>query len=149
MKKIFLMFVAGAVLFAGLVYGGKYDEVFPLMDEMVKGFDKFVNALEKAGSSDAVASALNGYSDFMTKISPKIKELSQKFPELDKDENTPEELKPFKDKMDKLSQKLAGLFAKIQQYLQDPVVEKAYERWSETMKLFDDQAENEDDKEEE
>ncbi|HUU05893.1 MAG TPA: hypothetical protein VMZ49_08460 [Patescibacteria group bacterium] len=149
MKKIFLMFVAGAVLFAGLVYGGKYDEVLPLMDEMVKGFEQFVNALEKAGSADAVAAALNGYSDFMTKISPKIKELSQKFPELDKDENTPEELKPFKDKMDKLSQKLAGLFAKIQQYLQDPVVEKAYKRWNETMKLFDDQAENEDDKEEE
>ena len=149
MKKIFLMFVAGAVLFAGLVYGGKYDEVLPLMDEMVKGFEQFVNALEKAGSADAVAAALNGYSDFMTKISPKIKELSQKFPELDKDENTPEELKPFKDKMDKLSQKLAGLFAKIQQYLQDPVVEKAYKRWNETMKLFDDQAEDEDDKEEE
>ncbi|TFG76183.1 MAG: hypothetical protein E4H23_09880 [Chrysiogenales bacterium] len=148
MKKIFLMFVAGAVLFAGLVYGGKYDEVLPLMDEMVKGFEQFVNALEKAGSADAVAAALNGYSDFMIKISPKIKELSKKFPELDKDENTPEELKPFKDKTDKLSQKLAGLFAKIQQYLQDPVVEKAYKRWNETMKLFDDQAENEDDKEE-
>ncbi len=145
MKKIFLMFVAGAVLFAGLVYGGKYEEAVPLMDEMAKGFGQFVNALEKAGSADAVAAALNGYSDCITKISPKIEELFQKFPELKKDESTPEELKPFKDKMDKLSQKLAGLLAKMQQYMQAPVVEKAYKRWTETMQLFDDQAENEDD----
>jgi len=143
-----LMFVAGAFLFTGFVYGGKYDEVIPLMEKMVKGFEQFVTALEKAGSADAVAAALNGYSDFMIKISPEIKELSQKFPELDNDENNPEELKPFKDKMDKLSQKLAGLFAKIQEYLQDPVVEKAYKRWNETMKLVDGQAENEDDEEE-
>jgi hypothetical protein len=145
MKKILLMFVLGTFLFAGLVYGGKYDEVVPLMDKMVKGLEKFVNDLEKAGSATAVAAALDSYSDFMIKISPKVKELSQKFPELDNEENTPEELKPFKETMDKLTQKLAGLYAKIQQYLKDPIVEKAYKRWNEVLKLFDDEAENEDD----
>jgi len=147
MKKILLMLVLGAFLFAGLVYGGKYHEVVPVMDKMVKGLEKFVNELEKAGSAAAVAAALDGYSDFMIKISPKLKELSKKFPELEKDENTPEELKPFKEKMDKLTIKLAGLYAKINQYLKDPVVEKAFKRWNETMKTFDDESENEDDKE--
>jgi hypothetical protein len=33
----------------------------------------------------------------MIKIGPQLKELSKKFPELDKEENTPEELKPFKE----------------------------------------------------
>jgi len=145
MKKILLMFVLGTFLFAGLVYGGKYDEVVSLMDKMVKGLEKFVNDLEKAGSAAAVAAALDSYSDFMIKISPKVKELSQKFPELDNEENTPEELKPSKETMDKLTQKLAGLYAKIQQYLKDPIVEKAYKRWNEVLKLFDDEAENEDD----
>ena len=148
MKKILLMLVLGAFMFAGLVYGGKYYEVVPVMDKMVKGLEKFVNELEKAGSAAAVAAALDGYSDFMIKINPKLKELSKKFPELEKDENTPEELKPFNEKMDKLTIKLAGLYAKINQYLKDPVVEKAFKRWNETMKTFDDESENEDDKEE-
>jgi hypothetical protein len=147
MKKILLMLVLGAFLFAGLVYGGKYDEVIPFMDKMVKRFEKFVDDLEKAGSAAAVAAALDGYSDFIIKIGPKLKELSKKFPELDKEENTPEELKPFKEKMDKLTIKMAGLYAKIQQYLKDPVVEKAFKRWNQTLKTLDDEAENEDDKE--
>ncbi|NIM17173.1 MAG: hypothetical protein GTO45_27655 [Candidatus Aminicenantes bacterium] len=148
MKKIFLMLVLGAFLFAGLVYGGKYGEVVPFMDKMVKGLEKFVNDLEKAGSAAAVAAALDGYSDFMIKIGPKLKELSKKYPELDKEENTPEELKPFKEQMDKLTIKMAGLYAKINQYMKDPVVEKAFKRWNEVMKTFDDESENEDDKEE-
>lgn len=148
MKKILLMLVLGVFLFTGSVYGGKYDEVVPLMDKVVKGLEKFVNDLEKAGSAAAVAAALDSYSDFMIKIGPKLKELSKKYPELDKEENTPEELKPFKEKIDKLTIKLAGLYAKINQYMKDPVVEKAFKRWDEVMKTLDDESENEDDKEE-
>jgi len=147
MKKILLMFVIGAFLFTGLVYGGKYDEVLPLMDKMVNGLEKFINDLEKSDSATAVAAALDSYSDFMIKISPDLKKLSKKFPELEKEENTPEELKPFKEKIDKLTVKMAGLYAKIQQYMKDPVVEKAFKRWNETLKILDDEAENEDDEE--
>jgi hypothetical protein len=147
MKKILLIFVVGAFLFTGSVYGGKYDEVLPVMDKMIKGFEQFVINLEKADSAAAVAGALDGYSDFMVKIGPQLKELSQKFPELDNDENTPVELKPFQEKMEQLAQKLAGLFTKIQQYMKDPVVEQAFKRFNETMKILDDKAENEDEEE--
>jgi hypothetical protein len=148
MKKILLMLVLGAFLFTGLVYGGKYDEIVPLMDKMVKNLEKFINDLEKAGNAAAVAAALDGYSDFMIKIGPKLKELSKKYPELDKEENTPEKLKPFEEKMDKLTIKLAGLYAKIQQYMKDPAVEKAFKRWEEVMKTFDDESEDENEKKE-
>jgi hypothetical protein len=143
MKKVCLAMVLVVFMFSGFIYGGKYGEAVPLVNEMLKTFETFIHRLDKAESGKAVAECLDNYSNVIRKIGPKLKKLMEKYPELKDEKFHPEELKPQLAKIEKLSSRLVGLFGKIQKYVDDPAVQPAYKHWMETMKIMDDSSEKE------
>lgn len=137
MKKLVL--VAGALLLLSgvAVYGGGvYSEVKPLMEKMAMSLEKFITGLEKADNADDVVAALDNYSKEILNLVPKMKELINKYPELKElkeEETPPEELKPVMKKMEELGKRMFGVFAKVQQYTNEPKVKEAQKRWHKAM----------------
>lgn len=148
MKKIILAVVVVLFVFGSFVYGGKYDEAKPLLDEMIKATTAFIAAMEKAGDAKGVSAALDDNTAAMQKIGPKVKKLLAKYPELKDEKTHPEALKTRLKKMDDLTKKMIGALMKIGQYKDDSAVKDSLKRWEETMKLLDDAGENEEDEEE-
>ena len=134
-----LTLLAGSAVYAG----GKYADAKPLLEEMLKGFEKFVSGLEKAENADAVAAVLDAHTKATLAIAPKVKEIMKKYPELKDEKTHPEELKPLLAKMDELTKKLMGLFGKLGQYAKDPKVQDVMKRWENAMKSLDDKEEKE------
>ena len=114
---------------------GKYAEVGPVMDNFIGANEKFVEALDKAGSADEVAAALDAVSATMTELAPKMKAIGEKFPEFKTQENPPAELKPFMDRIEAIMGKLMGAMGKAAPFLQDPKVVAAQERYNAAMAL--------------
>jgi cell division protein FtsB len=84
MKKLILFATVVVFLFSLTACGGggKYADAKRLMEKQVQLFEDFINALDKAGSANDVAAALNDFSDEMQKMVPQMKELQEKYPEL-------------------------------------------------------------------
>lgn len=131
MKKLFSVLVVGLLLIAfGCGGGGKYADAKKVMQDSIDTMETFANALEKADSADAVAAAMNDFSDGMEKIIPKLKEMMEKYSELKDPGKTPEDLKEIMGKMTAVQAKMGQVQSKIQQYASDPKVQAA------TMKLM-------------
>ena len=135
------MVCLGIWTLTGLCGGGKYSDAKPIIEEMAVSLEKFVLGLEKASDANAVAAALDAYSDVIVKLAPKAKAVMEKYPELKEETMHPEELKPLLTRMDDLAKRLAGLFGKIGQYSEDPKVKAALERWEKTMAMLDEEEE--------
>jgi len=122
--------VGGADSYAAL---GKYAEVGPVLDKFITANEDFVAALEKADSADAVASAMNAVTDKMADLAPKMKAIGEKFPEFQKSDEPPAELKPFNDRLEAMMGKMMGAMQKIAPYMQDPKVLAAQEKYNQVM----------------
>jgi len=132
MKKMILFVAVIAPLFWACG-GGKYAEPQAVMTDMVQVYEGFITGMEKAGSADDVVKAIEGFSDGMQKFMPKMKELSQKYPELMNTKAAPAELKPLMDKMEELSKRMMGSMGKIMQYATDPKVIAAQQKMTAAM----------------
>lgn len=134
MKRFVLFVVMVLFLFGMTVFGGgKYAEVKPFLEKMAASLGKFITDLEKAENADAVAAALDAYTEVMKKLAPKMKVLMEKYPELKDETKRPEELKPMIKKMEELGMKMMGVAGKIQQFAADPKVMEANKRFMEVM----------------
>lgn len=134
MKKLFSVLVVGLLLIAfACGGGGKYADVKKVMQDNIDATEKFANSLEKADSADDVAAAINDYSDSMEKFIPKMKELQEKYSELNDPGKMPEDLKEIMEKMTALQTRMQGARAKIQQYGTDPKVQAASMKLMEVM----------------
>ncbi len=135
--------MARKVIFSGLFFfimtamvcysGGKYDDAVKVNDEFFGIMEKFVNTLEKADSADSVAKAMNGFADGIDLITPKMKKVLEKHPELKDQKTIPEELKALQKKGEALQKKFSQSFMKAMQYGQDAKVQKAQQRISNAM----------------
>ncbi|MBN1270836.1 MAG: hypothetical protein JXB26_01065 [Candidatus Aminicenantes bacterium] len=137
MKK-WVFFLTLVVFVFGLTAcgGGKYADAKKLMEKQVQVFENFVNGLDKAENAEAVAAALNNFSDEMKSMVPQMKAIQEKYPELDNaaDEDIPAELKPLIEKLEKeIMPKFMSAMMKIGQYADDPVVKEANEKFQQTM----------------
>ena len=112
---------------------GKYAEVGPVMDEYIGATEKFVADLEKAGSADSVAAALEAAAATMGKLAPQMKAIGEKFPEFKTQDNPPAELKPFMDRIEAVFGRVMGAMGKIGPYMQDPKVVAAQEKYQAAM----------------
>ena len=140
MRKL-VIFILLVTVGSGLsIYSaGKYVHLKPIIKDMVDSLEIFILGMEKAENADAVAAALDKYSEATLKIAPKVKEMMKKYPELKNETNRPKELKPLMDKSDELAKKLIGLFGKISKYAKNPKVKAANERWQKAMASLDDE----------
>lgn len=116
----------------------KYADAKPLIKEMIKVLEKFVVSLEKADNGAAIVAALDSHTKGMTKLTPGIKEMYKKYPEMKKnDVDLPDSMKHLDKKMKELTKKFVKLYSKIRKYGEDPKVKTAMERWQKAMMAMD------------
>lgn len=108
--------------------GNKYADSIEVNQKFVQLMEDYVNTLETASSADQVAKAMNKFADGVEVLAPKIKALTEKYPELRDPENLPEALKASQEKAEELGKKMAGSFMKIMPFMRDPGVQAAQKR---------------------
>ncbi len=114
--------------------GGKYAEAKKAVAKSNKALEGFLGKMDKADNAKDVAAVLTGFTSEMEKIVPELKKLEEKYPELKGSQGVPEELGEEGKKMMELWGKFASVMMKIQQYGDDPEVQKAQEKLEDIMK---------------
>ncbi|HDP79959.1 MAG TPA: hypothetical protein ENN21_03855 [Spirochaetes bacterium] len=128
-------------LFCG-AKGGKYSDVADVMESMIKAQESYISSLSKVNSPAEMAAAVNGFTDTLEKLAPKMIELQKKYPELEKDENLPAELKALEDRMERNFESMADasksdVIKKTMAYFSDAEVQKAFARMQKVMMSLD------------
>ena len=113
--------------------GGKYDDAVSLNGEFVEVMGDYVEDLDKADSAKTVAAAMNNFADKMEDLGPRLKEMAQKYPELNDPKNLPDELRASQKKSEELGRQMAGSMMKMMQFMTSPEVQAAQQRMSQAM----------------
>jgi hypothetical protein len=108
--------------------GGKYADAKKVIAKSNKVLEGFLGEMDKADNAEAVAAAITGFTNEMEKIAPEMKKLEEKHPELKGSQGIPPELGEEGKKMMELWGKFASVMMKIQQFADDPEVQKAQEK---------------------
>jgi soluble cytochrome b562 len=135
MKKLFPVVLIFALILSFVACGGGNNPK-AVMQQGVDALSDMVNALEKADSADAIADALNNYSDTMEKLAPKLKKITEDNPELknmNKGGKVPDEYKDLQEQGKTLGMRMMSAFQKIAKYAQDPKVAEANKRFQTAM----------------
>ncbi|MGB3862395.1 MAG: hypothetical protein WA915_09940 [Candidatus Aminicenantaceae bacterium] len=114
--------------------GGKYADAKKVVAKSNKVLEGFLGKMDKVDNAKDVAAALTGFTSEMEKIVPELKKLEEKYPDLRGSQGVPEELGEEGKKMMELWGKFASVMMKIQEYGDDPEVQKAQEKFEDIMK---------------
>ncbi len=134
MKKVILILTVAVIIMGLSACGGdKYAEAKKLMNQYADATEAYVADLEKVASADDAANALNKYADEMEKLGPKMKALGEKFPELKNQKEPPAEMKAEIDRIGAAMQKMIPAMQKAGQYMMDPKVQEAQQRFTKAM----------------
>ena len=120
-----VVFAVGTIACGG---GGKYADAKNVIAKSNKVLEGFLEKMDTVDNAKDVAAAINDFTDEMEKFVPEMKELEKKYPELGGGQSVPEELGEEGKKMMELWGKFGSIMMKIQQYADDPEVEKAQKR---------------------
>jgi len=117
----------GVVMLALLVIacGGKYDEVESTLNDYADAMEDYIGRMEKADSAEAVAKAMQGYTEKVIALTPRLQEMNRNFPELATDKDAPEELETVSRRLAELGTKLQPAIMKTMPYMMDPQVQQA------------------------
>jgi hypothetical protein len=121
-----------AVTFTLTGCADKYADVKKSQSEFVKITNAYVADLDKVSSAKSAAKAMNNYADQLEKLMPKMKQLSEKYPEI-KDSKVPSELMEMEKETEAAAFKMAGSFMKLMPYMNDPKVMEAQKRIASVM----------------
>jgi len=133
-KRFFSAIFVFALLFLAVGCGGnRYGDCVKLNEKFVQLMQDYVGSLEKATSAKTVAEAMNRFADGMRVLGPKLKEMTEKYPELKDKNNQPEALKASREKAEEVGKRMAGSFMKIMPYMRDPQVQAAQKRVAKAM----------------
>jgi len=139
MKTSKWMVILCAIIFiAGFIAcgGGKYGDAKKIIAKSNKVVEDFIGKMDKAGNEKEVAAALKGFTKAMKEITPEMKKLQEKYPDLAKSQNIPPELGEEGKKMMEVWTKMASVMMKIQEYADDPEVQAAQEEFQNVMRGF-------------
>jgi hypothetical protein len=134
-KSLLIPFVCALaipLLMAGC--GGKYADAKKVNNEYIELMQRYIDDLDKTENAKQAADAIRRFADGMEKLWPRMRELSEKYPELKDTNNPPEELMETQAKAQEMGKKMAGAMMKIMPYLSDPEVREAQKRLQEAMK---------------
>ena len=115
----------------------KYAAVKDTLTKYVSLLETCAKDVEAATEPAAIAAALNTMNDGMQSVAPKIKSLSQEYPELNDPGNIPADLKPFMEKMDAVHPVMMKAMEKANTFATDPAVQTALGRFAEIQKLME------------
>lgn len=113
--------------------GGKYAQAKSLINRQIAVMESYANAMEKAGSAQEVAAALNAYAAGQKDLIPAMKKFQEQFPEMKDQAEPPAELKAEMEKMQQVMGRIMSASMKAAQYMQDPVVQEAQKKLGEAM----------------
>jgi predicted nuclease with TOPRIM domain len=135
MKKMMLVLFLTLLTMSFLIIGcgGKYSEAEKMNKEYIALLEDYVADIDKADNAKNVAKAMNRFADGMEELMPKIRKLSEKYPELKDRSNPPEELKETQKKAEEIGQKMAGSMIKLMPYMMAPEVLNAQKRLAAAM----------------
>ena len=126
-----LLVLAVALLISGC--GGKYADAKKVNKEYMEVVQRYIDDLGKAEEAKDAAKAINRFADGMEELWPKMKALSEKYPELKDRNNPPEELKEMQAQAQEMGKKMGNSMMKVMPYMTDPEVQKAQKRLQEVM----------------
>lgn len=132
--------ICGTMLATALVTlfacGGKYGDAEKVYTEFADAIEAYIQALERSNDADAVAKAINVFADDLNELTPRMKEIISKYPELKEPKNLPEKLRHAKERSDQAAQRMGGTFMKATAYMGDDKVKAAFERLGQAMTLM-------------
>jgi len=137
MKKLFSLLVVGLFLLA-YACGGGGDDPKSVMKDFFNVMEDFYANVDKADNADDIVAAIDKFSEGMQEITPRLKKLEEKYPELKnmKEGNLPPEFKEFEEKMKEIGPKMMGLMGKFMKYANDPKVQAAQKKMMEAMQAL-------------
>ena len=124
--------LAASLLIAGCT-GSKYADAKKVNKQYMALIQGYIDDLDKTENAQDAAKAINRFADGMQDLWPKMKALSEKYPELKDRDNVPEELKEMQTEAEEVGKKMGSAMMKLMPYMQDPEVQKAQKRLQETM----------------
>ncbi len=135
MKKNILIFLSSLMfLFVGC--SEKYSDAVEVNQDFIAVMNNYIDNLEKADSAKKIAGAMDEFADAMTKIGPRLKAVSEKYPELKDENNQPEVFKKIQKESEEMQKRFSTSFMKTMQYMQDPAVQKAHQRIAAAMQAM-------------
>jgi hypothetical protein len=114
----------------------KYKDAISVHAAFADAMVAYFNQMEKANNAQAVADALDTFAAKVEKIAPRMKEMSEKYPELKDPKNQPKALKAIRKRTADVGKKMGDLMMKIMQYRDDPKVKAAQMRVQKAMGLM-------------
>ena len=130
MKKMIIVLFLSLLTMSFLIIGcsAKYSDAEKVSEEYIDLMEGYIADLEKVGNAKDVVRAMNKFADGMEDLLPRMKKLSEKYPELKDKSNLPEELKKTQERAGEMGLKMAGSMMKLMPYMMDPEVQKAQNR---------------------
>ena len=121
----------------GAAAGDKYADVKETASRYVSLIETCAREVEAAAEGGAIASAIDKMNDGLQSVAPKLVYLGKQFPELNDPAGVPDELKPFKERMDAVRPILKAAIKKAESFDSDPVVQLALGRFAEIQKVWE------------
>jgi hypothetical protein len=112
-------------------YTLKYGDFLGVLVRIKISTDTLVASMDKAADGKAVAAAITAYTESLSSLSGKMKELQDKYPELKDAKEPPQELKDAYDKLNAMGEKLMTAMAKLSLFVDDPDVSAAVQKMTE------------------
>lgn len=130
MKRKTMVLGMGMLAVSLLVVGcaKKYADVETAMGEVAELMETFTVEAGKVDSPESAAKAINAFADGMESMKPRLDALDAKYPELEDQENPPEELKEMQVQLEKIAQEMGNAMMKMTPYMQVPNVMEALQR---------------------
>jgi len=130
-SKLWIILLCVVVVAVGITAcggGGKYADAKKVITKSNTVLADFLEKMNSVDNAKDAAAAMNSFTDEMEKIVPEMRELEKKYPELGGGQSVPEELGEEGKKMMELWGKFGSIMTKIQQFADDPEVDKAQKR---------------------
>ena len=112
---------------------GKYADAKKVNQEYMDLVQGYIDGLDKAENAKDAAKAIDRFADGMETLWPKMRALSEKYPELRDRNQVPEELKETREEAQEMGKKMGSSMMKLVPYMNDPEVQKAQKRLQEIM----------------
>ncbi|MCP4691647.1 MAG: hypothetical protein GY859_26610 [Desulfobacterales bacterium] len=137
-KKFFIMVICILFFMPAICQGQEdYDDLIEVYEEYLLIMEEYLEAVNDSQSADGVAEAMNIMAEEMERIGPSLKEMKEKYPELNKSGKPPEELEFLQERADELRPRIFASFFKLAAYMEDPEVQAAQKRLAVAMKSIE------------
>ena len=133
-RIIVLLAVTGALMSCG---GRQYSDAIEVNNQFADACEEYINTMGKANNASSAAAATNKFAAKVEKITPQMRRITKKYPELRNRNNIPDELRKVRERSDNLGGKMAEVMMKTSlTYRDDPEVIKAQQRLQKSIMLM-------------